>query len=168
MDVRRLRADEGARLRAIRLRALANAPAAFGDTLAAATTRPEDDWRTRATNAAAGGRYALFVAEEQGHWFGLAGGLFEDETPDEAELVSMWVDPAARGRGLGRRLVEVVTDWARAHGAVRMRLWVTEGNAPAVALYERFGFSFTGEAGPLPSNPALRELAMRRPLLPLA
>ena len=163
VDVRRLRADEGPRLRELRLRALAAAPDAFGDTLAAAAARPAEAWQTRATHAAAGKDYVLFVAEERGHWYGLAGGLFEDDASDEAEVVSMWVDPAARGSGLSQRLLDAVTAWARAHGAASMRLWVTEGNAPAIALYERCGFAFTGEAAPLPSNAALRELAMRRP-----
>jgi ribosomal protein S18 acetylase RimI-like enzyme len=45
-----------------------------------------------------------------------------------------------------------------------VHLWVTETNKPARRLYERCGFKPTGERQPLPSNPALGELAMARPL----
>ena len=45
-----------------------------------------------------------------------------------------------------------------------MRLWVTETNAPARALYERCGFALTGERQPVPYNPGFDEVAMARPL----
>ena len=45
-----------------------------------------------------------------------------------------------------------------------MRLWVTETNAPARALYERCGFALTGERQPVPSHPSLDEVAMIRRL----
>ncbi|HEY7294156.1 MAG TPA: GNAT family N-acetyltransferase [Dehalococcoidia bacterium] len=167
VHIRRLRADEGPRLREIRLRALAEAPTAFGSTLAEAEQRPDAAWRERAGAAATGAHSVLFVAEEDGRWLGLAGGLIDGETPPgEVELVSMWVDPVARGRGIGRELIEAVLSWARAGGAVRVRLWVTEGNAPAITLYRRCGFSLTSETTPHGWHPDLRELLMQRPLAP--
>jgi hypothetical protein len=48
--------------------------------------------------------------------------------------------------------------------ATSVRLWVTETNKPARMLYERCGFSPTGERQPLPSKPHLSEIAMTRPL----
>ena len=45
-----------------------------------------------------------------------------------------------------------------------MRLWVTETNAHARALYERCGFTLTGERQPLPSDPSIGEVAMCRTL----
>jgi ribosomal protein S18 acetylase RimI-like enzyme len=41
---------------------------------------------------------------------------------------------------------------------------VTESNASARRLYERCGFSATGERQPLPSDPSLAEIRMRRDL----
>jgi GNAT superfamily N-acetyltransferase len=60
--------------------------------------------------------------------------------------------------------IAAVLDWARASRARSVHLWVTETNKPACRLYERCGFSPTGERQPLPSNPALGELGMTRPL----
>ncbi|MFM8799557.1 MAG: GNAT family N-acetyltransferase [Tagaea sp.] len=49
--------------------------------------------------------------------------------------------PDARGRGFGRRAIEALFVWARARGATRAYLQVTEANAPARTLYEALGFS---------------------------
>lgn len=68
----------------------------------------------------------------------------------------MWVAPAARGHRVG----EAVADWAPGRD---VHLWVTEGNLPARALYERCGFAVTQERQPLPSDPSLSEVGMLRP-----
>lgn len=47
--------------------------------------------------------------------------------------------------------------WARAERAVRLSLWVTRTNEPAVRLYRRLGFSATGHSKPLPSDPRLTQ-----------
>ena len=58
---------------------------------------------------------------------------------------SFMVASAARGRGVGRALVEDALSWARAAGfrAVQFNA-VAETNAAAVALYHSFGFSIVG------------------------
>jgi GNAT superfamily N-acetyltransferase len=71
------------------------------------------------------------------------------------DLISMWVRPQARGYGVGEALIAAVLDWARARQARSVHLWVTETNKPACRLYERCGFSPTGERHALPCNPAL-------------
>ena len=80
------------------------------------------------------------------------------------QLVSMYVRPCARGRGVGEALVAAVMGWARDQDAAEVHLWVTETNAPARALYERCGFALTDEQQPLPSDPSLGEVAMSRTL----
>jgi ribosomal protein S18 acetylase RimI-like enzyme len=76
----------------------------------------------------------------------------------------MYVRPRARGRGVGDALVTTVLDWASKRNAATVHLWVTETNAPARALYERCGFTLTGERQPLPSDPSFGEVAMSRTL----
>lgn len=167
-DIRRIRASEGTKLRAIRLRALADSPSAFGSTLAETETRPVSHWDNRARDDAAGQNSALFVAEEGDDWIGLVGGMIEEaedaRTSDDggpvAVVFSMWVDPAYRGHGIGQRLVERVIAWARERGLGTALLWVTESNLSAIALYTRCGFRSTGETQPLPSNPTLLEQKM--------
>jgi GNAT superfamily N-acetyltransferase len=54
---------------------------------------------------------------------------------------SFMVDPAVRGRGVGRALVEHVLAWARAEGYHGMQFnAVVETNGPAVHLWQALGF----------------------------
>ncbi|MGB5949256.1 MAG: GNAT family N-acetyltransferase [Parvibaculum sp.] len=63
---------------------------------------------------------------------------------DEAEILTIAVDPALRRAGVGRRLVEAAAALALAHGASALFLEVAEDNAPALALYEGQGFRTVG------------------------
>ena len=54
----------------------------------------------------------------------------------------IFLAPAARGRGLGTRLVEATCDHARGHGAAALRLAVATSNPGAERLYKRLGFTF--------------------------
>jgi GNAT superfamily N-acetyltransferase len=47
---------------------------------------------------------------------------------------------AARGRGIATRIVERLLAWAWEHGATHAYLQVESGNAPALRIYQRFGF----------------------------
>ncbi|MFJ8750573.1 GNAT family N-acetyltransferase [Streptomyces sp. NPDC102441] len=57
------------------------------------------------------------------------------------ELAKMAVDPAAQGRGIGRRLIPSAVDRARALGGIRLFLGTNTKLAPAVRLYEDAGFA---------------------------
>ncbi len=95
-------------LRDIRLEALRDAPAAFGSTYEREVLRPEAHWRDR---IARGGTFLAFVPEVSAAApAGLIGGYQED--PVTVELVSMYVRPRARGRGVGEALVATVINWA--------------------------------------------------------
>lgn len=164
MNIRRIRSHEGLRLRDIRLRALADAPTAFGSTLAEEQARPAGEWDRLAREDAVSGTRVRFVAEENGRWYGMAGGFVLTKEPEAAQLVSMWVDPAQRRTGLGTALVEVVVQWARGCGARRIQLWVTDTNTGAKSLYRKSGFRDTDRVKPLPSAPELQEVLMVRAL----
>jgi GNAT superfamily N-acetyltransferase len=166
-ELRRIRSDEGLQLRSLRLRALADAPMAFGSTLAREESFPEHVWHERAAGGASGADRVTFIAERAGEWLGLASGIVNapiDPNDPGPFLVGMFVDPAERGHGLGAALVDAVVTWARAHGAARLYLWVTATNDPAVALYSKCGFQRTGETQPLPHSPAATEFRMVRDL----
>jgi ribosomal protein S18 acetylase RimI-like enzyme len=59
---------------------------------------------------------------------------------DDCLLEDLFVLAAARGHGLGRRLVEATIALARERGCRRVELDVNEDNAAALALYRSFGF----------------------------
>ena len=150
--------DDAALLRTIRLAALADAPSAFGSTFAAESDRPDAEWQERADAGAAGRMRAMwFALDERDDAVGLVGGYRETADAEEVELVSMWVAPEARRRGVAQALIAEVVAWARETGAASVRLWVTCGNDAAESLYRAVGFVDTGEQQPLPSDPSKDE-----------
>jgi len=61
------------------------------------------------------------------------------------EIGAMWVRPSARAVGIGSALLTAALDWAISREVRQAELWVTESNAAAVSLYERYGFRRTTE-----------------------
>lgn len=63
---------------------------------------------------------------------------------DPAELKKLYLDTRLRGQGLGRDLIALVEDTARASGATRIDLWSDTRFTTAHAVYERCGYRRTG------------------------
>lgn len=60
--------------------------------------------------------------------------------PGEWYLGLLLLEPEARGRGLGERVVRAAEDWVRAQGARRMRLACAEQNEGGRRFWERQGY----------------------------
>ncbi|MFL6072231.1 MAG: GNAT family N-acetyltransferase [Mycobacteriales bacterium] len=161
MEVQELGPDDWRIWRELRLAALAEAPAAFSARLAdwQGEGDREERWRGRLSLA---GSYNLVVRLD-GVPVGMASGIPAD-TGGDVELISMWVSPAARGRGIGDLLIARIAAWGAAAGAHRLVLAVVPDNGPARALYRRNGFADTGEEGDLMPDGVHREVIMARPL----
>jgi|SRR6185503_12630261 len=160
MTVRRVTGDDGARLKAARLSALADAPSAFASTFDSEAGRSDDDWSERARAGATGPMSATFLAEDAGDVVGLVGAYRERPSDPRVQLVSMWVAPSHRRCGVGRALVDAVRAWAADTGGTAISLWVTRGNTPAEGLYRSLGFAETDDHQPLPSDPCKDERRM--------
>ena len=169
MQVRRLGSDEWERFRSVRLRALADAPDAFGATYDEEAALTKADWRRRLESP----DRAVFVVDEG---FGSDGRGTPDEAvalatggpapdfPNVAALYGMWVAPEARGQGHGEALVDAVKTWAVEAGYPALGLGVTTTNAPAIALYQRVGFLDSGDRYPLREGTGLTIQIMVMPL----
>jgi GNAT superfamily N-acetyltransferase len=146
-EVRAVTAAEWEILRDIRLAALNEAPYAFASTHEQEAGDGESQWRARAASL------AWFAAWRDGRPVGIVAGWHRDgDPPDERHVISMWVEPAARGTGAADALISAVADWAVGQGARRLTLWAADGNPRAIAFYRRRGFLPTGVRQPLPSN----------------
>ena len=157
--VRRLEKRDWLVARGVRLDALAEAPTAFGSTLAREVTFTEDVWRSRVDGN------AWFVAEDDGVAAGVVTGYAApDAPPGERSLVGLWVAPRHRGAGMGDLLVAAVIDWARDEGADTLVLWTAQSNDAALGLYRRHGFRPTGRHIPLPSAPGATQEQFVLPL----
>jgi len=60
---------------------------------------------------------------------------------DEAELYQIAVTASARRRGTALALMEAMFEWLSGRSISRVFLEVRKSNAPAIALYERCGFT---------------------------
>jgi GNAT superfamily N-acetyltransferase len=158
LTIRRIRVGEGPQLRAIRLRALADAPDAFGQTLAQASSLGADEYEARARVAAEGQERAFFVAEtDRGGWVGMIAG---HDQGTRVALLSMWVAPPHRRCGVGQRLVRTLLEWAESKSAREVYLFVTDGNDSARALYASMGFAPSGKVDAHPWKPMTNEVEM--------
>lgn len=88
-------------------------------------------------------REAAWIAELDGARAGCVFCVAADD--DTAKLRILLVDPAARGRHLGRRLVDECVGFARGAGYRRMVLWTNAPLVSAARIYLAAGFHLTGE-----------------------
>ncbi len=147
--VRRFAAHEWRTYRDLRLRALADAPDAFGSTLAAEQAEPDDHWSERLARGVASHTDCPLAAVAGGAAVGLAWARIEPADPTVARLYQMWVAPGARRAGIGRMLLDAAIAWARAGGVGALVLGVRCGDTPASRLYARAGFEPIGAPEPL-------------------
>jgi GNAT superfamily N-acetyltransferase len=85
----------------------------------------------------------VWVAERDGRFLGsIAMVALEDGT---CQLRWFLVEPAARGQGLGARLMTEALAFAEARGAGRVLLWTVASLTAAARLYLRFGFRLVEE-----------------------
>lgn len=145
MHVRVLTTQDLERYRALMLHAYDSAADVFTSTREERAAEPDSWWARR-------------IADPSGLSIGF--GAFEGEalvgtvtlefssrakTKHRALVVGMFVSEAARGRGVGKALLEEALSTAQARSGVQVvRLTVTEGNTPAVRLYESVGFKAFG------------------------
>src|SRR3974390_1730480 len=120
----------------VRLRALQEAPHAFGSTYAREAAFDDSEWQGRIERMK--GEIGIgFLAMEGDAACGIVGAFLDAKDPTQALLVSMWTAPEYRQQGTGRLLAEAVVRWAQKRGARTLLLMVTSNNDPAMRFYER-------------------------------
>jgi GNAT superfamily N-acetyltransferase len=162
VSLRRVGPEQWREWREVRLAALADSPEVFSEGQGKVGDYDEAAWHEQLNDSY--GVWVLAVADsgtgpqpvgQIGAWVPMG------NTPT---LVQTWVHPSWRGRQVGDALVAEVLSWARERQHERIDLWVLENNLPARQLYQRHGFTATGEYVPCPDGPRLREERMIRRL----
>jgi ribosomal protein S18 acetylase RimI-like enzyme len=146
----------------VRLRALQDTPLAFGSTYAKESQLTDADWQKRVNQWNSERASAAFLAWDGPNPCGIAAGFLDNDDPTKAHLVSMWVAPTHRRRGVGQLLVNRIIDWARSRNVHTLSLMVTSTNNPAIRFYEQLGFTKTGRTEPYPNDPSVVEYEMIR------
>jgi ribosomal protein S18 acetylase RimI-like enzyme len=161
IESRVLTPDDWPLWRTLRLAALAQAPYAFGSKLAdwQGEGDKEERWRARLAIPDSHTVAVFLDGEPTGIGSGIPG-----PADGIVEVISVWVSPAARGRGVGDALLESIEQWARTRSAHLLRLAVIPSNAAATGLYRRNGFVLTDESGDLMDDGVTREAIMEKRL----
>lgn len=163
VTVRRAAATDRMILKDVRLRALRSDPASFTEVLADVEHDSDTEWAEWAAEVSrVDGDSAVFLAfgADRATAVGMAGGFLRGEPHSDARVFGVWLDPAARGSGIARLLVEEVIAWARSTSRARLTLCVMEESAAAIALYRALGFEEEGCAAPSRVHKGASELAM--------
>ena len=151
-------------LKSVRLRALADAPEAFGTTWAEALAYPEGEWQARARRFTETPPATGYIAYWNGAPCGMACAYPSEGTPQAAGLTSFWVAPEARGQGIGDTLVAFIADWAAAAGFAMLEADVVEDNHRAIAFYKRMWFQATGQSEPFRGDPSKQIVRLAKTL----
>ncbi|MFO0659004.1 MAG: GNAT family N-acetyltransferase [Polyangiaceae bacterium] len=87
----------------------------------------------------------LWVVELDGSISGCIGMAEDHDDPSLVELKKLYLLSSLRGRGLGRRLIELVEQETRARGLCRIHLWSDTRFTTAHGVYERCGYTKLAE-----------------------
>ncbi len=143
MEIRKLSAEDASVYRELRIEALINDGDAFGasieDTLNAPLSKTAD--RLSGEHAMTFGAFLddklvgnVTLSREKGAKY-----------EHRASVYAVYVTPDARGKGVANNLMQKLIDAASEMKEVeQLHLAVSTGNAPALALYESFGFKKYG------------------------
>ena len=105
-------------------------------------------WRSRLEEGTAAGKNDLLLTAERGGVIVGTSGLHPSTQQIRRRHVAMIgisVAPEAQGTGVGTALMQAMCEYAdRWMGVLRIELTVFVDNAPALALYRRFGFEIEG------------------------
>lgn len=82
--------------------------------------------------------YEYYLLEETRKPIGYFAFQFRDG--QELFLSKYYVEKSRRGKGYGRRAMNLLIETARRHGARKIALTVNKGNRLALSVYERLGF----------------------------
>jgi ribosomal protein S18 acetylase RimI-like enzyme len=163
VSVRRVAADDWREMKRVRLAALATDRVAFGSTLEAEAAFGDEVWIERARESATSEHRVTWVAcAEDGRMIGMVGAHIEERG---ASLFGMWVDPAARGAGVGGKMLDALIGWLEVrHREATISLSVNPALGAAVRLYESRGFTSTGASTAIDHTPGARcaEMVRRR------
>lgn len=141
--------NEWSLYRETRLKALADAPLAFCQSLSEAQQIPDQEWQARLVCDRPDSLHLPIKALWEDAIAGMAWGRINKAEPQTAHLFQMWVDPNFRRLGIGKGIIWFFLNWAKANATSQAQLGVTCGHDTPYQLYQSFGFKFYGEPEPM-------------------
>ena len=119
-------------------------------------------WSERSIASELQNEYSLWLVEERD---GVAVAYVGSQScPPEADVMNVAVAPAFRRQGIGEGLMVALMDALRDKGMESLTLEVRASNSPAIALYDRLGFTEVGRRPNYYTDPGEDALIMRKEL----
>ena len=119
-----------------------------------------DPWSENSVGSELHNKLALWlVAEEEGE---VAGYIGSQTVMDETDMMNVAVHPDQRRKGIAEALVLSLVEELKQKGSRCLTLEVRASNAPAIALYEKLGFSQIGRRKNYYRNPREDALILRK------
>ena len=119
-----------------------------------------DPWSENSVSSELKNKLSLWlVAEENGT---VAGYIGSQTCGEESDVMNVAVHPDFRRRGIAEALVNALVEELKAIGSHCLTLEVRASNAPAIALYEKMGFSEIGRRKNYYRNPKEDALILRK------
>lgn len=162
VEIRHVRPHDWESLKAIRLYALRDSPDAFCTTYEEAVAYDDDVWIRRASVLPQEGASVSLLAFDSAEAVGMAVGIRCDD--GALNVVSMFVTPHHRGRGIARDLLGMVEVWGREQGADRAVLDVEAANERATTFYASLGYVPTGTRETYPGRVWLHRVELAKSL----
>ncbi|MBR4581521.1 MAG: tRNA (adenosine(37)-N6)-threonylcarbamoyltransferase complex dimerization subunit type 1 TsaB [Lachnospiraceae bacterium] len=110
-----------------------------------------DPWSRKGFEEELGTESALAVVMED--TTGVVGYALATLTGEDADIVKITIDEKERGKGYGRKLLDMLMNELYSRGILNATLEVRMSNAPAISLYEHAGFVSEGVRPGFYSNP---------------
>lgn len=110
-----------------------------------------DPWNRKGFEEELGTESALAVVMED--TTGVVGYALATLTGEDADIVKITIDEKERGKGYGRKLLDMLMNELYSRGILNATLEVRMSNAPAISLYEHAGFVSEGVRPGFYSNP---------------
>lgn len=82
----------------------------------------------------------FLLAEEEGEFLGFAAYELNYSEGEKSKLHKIYVLPSAQGKGLGKKLIQEVSDQAKSNDQKSLLLNVNKFNKPAIDFYAYLGF----------------------------
>ncbi|GAB1255884.1 GNAT family N-acetyltransferase [Aurantivibrio plasticivorans] len=136
MDIIKIDQSHWEDLKTIRIESLRDSPEAFGATLDEVQGFDDDRWKSILSNDS---NLEFFLAYNNGQPIGMIAFV------NALTLASMWVNPAHRMEGIGRKLVSTVQSHASSMGHEKIVLKVEAENAQVISFYQKCGFEMVKE-----------------------
>lgn len=148
ITIRELNSNEWQLFKAIRLEALKTNPMAFSNTYEDVLKYSDEKWQQQLQDAAQRTDCVFCFAFDNKQVIGMNGAWWNNKpiTKHVAEVFGVFVNPAYRGKGIGKRLMQsIIDEVGKIPQFTKVKLGVTATNLPALKLYESCGLKVVGK-----------------------